>query len=173
MSKSGAGLLLGMLIAVPALSAQTAAPPAGQPTVSAATGGSQNDQQLLQEFRNDLQSVETDVLAKGLSLTTEEATKFWPVFQKFQKEQQAVMDAQLGAVKTYAEHYATLTDADSQAYVKSLLERDQKIHDLRVKYLAEFGKVLPPGKAARAVHISRRLGLAAQLKLATQVPLVR
>lgn len=169
MSKSGAGLLLGMLIAVPALSAQ----PAAQPTVSAATGGSQNDQQLLQEFRNDLQSVETDVLAKGLSLTTEEATKFWPVFQKFQKEQQAVMDAQLQGVKAYAENYATLTDADSQEYVKSLLARDQSIHDLRVKYLAEFGKVLPPGKAARAIHISRRLGLAAQLKLASLVPLVR
>ena len=70
MSKSGAGLLLGMLFVLPAISAQ----PSAQPTVSAATGGSQNDQQLLQEFRNDLQSVETDVLAKGLSLTTEEAT---------------------------------------------------------------------------------------------------
>lgn len=165
MSKSGVGLLLALLIALPAVAAE----PAARPVVATAP----SDQQLMEEFRKDLQSVETDVLQKGLSLTTDEATKFWPVFQRFQKEQQAIMDAQLAAVKNYAEHYATLTDADSQSYVKALLERDQKIHDLRVKYMAEYAKVLPAGKAARAIHISRRLGLAAQLKLASQVPLVR
>jgi len=32
------------------------------------------------------------------------------------------------------------------ACVNALLERDQRIHDLRVKYLADYSKVLPAGK---------------------------
>jgi len=76
-------------------------------------------------------------------------------------------------VRKYAAAYEHLTDADAVAYVSALLERDQKIHDLRVKYLAEYSKVLPPSKAARVIHLSRKLGFASQAKLADEIPLVR
>jgi len=159
MSKSGAGLLLAFLIALPlAAEEPTAGPKAAE------AGGAQ--------FRDELQSIETDVISKAVSLTAEEATKFWPVFQQFQSEQKAIIDGQIEAVRDYASHYATMSDEDAVAYVTALLERDQRIHDLRVKYLAEYSKVLPPGKAARVIHISRRLGLASQAKLASEIPLV-
>ena len=84
-----------------------------------------------------------------------------------------MIEGQIEAVREYAKDFATLTPEDSRAYVEALLERDQRIHDLRVKYLAEFAKVLPANKAARVIHISRRLGLASQAKLANEIPLVR
>ena len=46
----------------------------------------------------------------------------------------------------------TLSDADALAYANSLLTRDQKIHDLRVKYLAKFQTVVPIRVAAGAVE---------------------
>ena len=164
MSKSGTGLLLGLLIALPLAAAQ--------PTPDAKTG-EKNTGQVLAEFRDELQSVETEVISKSISLTTEEATKFWPVFQQFQSEQKAIIDGQVGAVREYASDYAALTDEDAVAYVAALLERDQRIHDLRVKYLAEYSKVVSPGKAARVIHITRRVGLTSQAKLAAAIPLVR
>ena len=100
-------------------------------------------------MRNDLQAARADVVAKGLTLSAEQAAKFWPLFEQFQAEQNAVIDAQLKATQKYADSYAKLTDADSTAYVNALLERDQKIHDIRVKWLAKFQTVLPPGTAAR------------------------
>jgi hypothetical protein len=161
MTKSCVGLLLGALIALPLAAAE----PAKDAT---ATEGNQSA-----EFRQALQAAETEVISKAVSLTTDEATKFWPVFKKFQSEQEAVIDKQLAALRQYADDFATLTDEQAVAYVNALLERDQRIHDLRVKYLAEYSKVLPAGKAARVIHISRRLGLASQAKLASEVPLVR
>ena len=162
MSKSAAILMLGLALALPAAGAEPAA------------GAAAADmQKQLDQFRSDLQAVETEVISKNVSLTTEEATKFWPVFQRFQKEQQTIIDGQAAAVKRYADNYAKLTDEESRAYVKALLERDQRIHDLRVKYLAEYSKVLPPGKAARVIQVSRRLGLVGQMKLSSEVPLVR
>lgn len=160
MKKTSAGLLLGMLIALPLAAAEPAADEKAAQGQSAAG------------FRDDLQSIETEVISKAVSLTTDEATKFWPVFKQFQAEQKATIDAQLAAVRNYANNYATLTDAQSVEYVNSLLERDQSIHDLRVKYLAEFSKILPAGKAARVIHTSRRVGIAAQAKLASEIPLV-
>ena len=177
MLKSGAGLLLGLLIVLPVVGAETTAkPPAAKPAVAtpaAPVDQRAADTKALEEFRNDLQAVETEVISKAVSLTTDEATKFWPVFKRFQAEQKTIIDGQIEAVRKYAEHYATLTDADASAYVTALLDRDKRINELRTRYMAEFAKVLPVGKAARVIHVSRRLALVAQVKLSTEVPLVR
>ena len=153
----------GIFLPAMAADAPAAKPAAAQPTT----------EQVLTDVRNDLQAARADVIAKGVSLTAEQASKFWPLFEQFQAEQNAVIDGQLKATQKYADAYAKLTDADSTAYVNALLERDQKIHDIRVKWLAKFQTVLTPGNAARVIHIDRRLGLVAQLKLASQIPLVR
>jgi hypothetical protein len=164
MLKSVIVLLSGMMLALPLAAAEPAAAPVTE---------GETVEQALVKFRDDLQAAETEVVSKAISLTSDEATAFWPVFKEFQGEQRSVIDDQIAAVRKYAENFATLSEEDSQAYVNALLERDQKIHDLRVEYLAKYSKVIGKNKAARVIHLSRRLGLAAQAKLAAGIPLVR
>ena len=142
------------------------------PAAKTAPAPQPGPEELVTQFRTDLQAARADVVAKGMTLTAEQATKFWPLFEQFQAEQNAVIDGQLKAVQKYADSYAKLTDADSLAYVTALLERDEKIQAIRVKWLTKFQSVLPAGAAARVIQIDRRLGQVAQLKLASQVPLV-
>src|SRR5688572_19603065 len=118
MSKTMLALLLGMVLALPAY-AQEAAPPAAP----AAAPSEADIEKALVEFRDLLQRVETEFVAKNLSLSTAEATAFWPVFKRFQEEKAAITDAQIASVRKYAARYATLTEADSAAYVEALLER--------------------------------------------------
>ena len=129
-------------------------------------------EQVMQQFRDDLQAAAADLMAKGLTLNAEQAAKFWPMFDAFQKEQKAIIDAQLKSLVKYRDTYKTMSDADALAYANSLLARDQDIHDLRVKYLAKFQTVVPTRVAARAIQIDRRLGLVAQVKGSSQVPLI-
>jgi hypothetical protein len=161
MKTSCIGLLLGALLALPLAAAEPASNAKAEETT-----------QTPEEFREGLQAAETEIISKAVSMTADEATKFWPLFKEFQSEQQVIIDAQLDALRQYADDYASLTDAQAVAYVNALLERDERIHDLRVKYLAEYSKVLPAGKAARVIHLSRRLGIASQAKLASEIPLV-
>jgi Spy/CpxP family protein refolding chaperone len=130
------------------------------------------NEQVIEQFRNDLQATAADTMAKGLTLKAEQAAKFWPMFEAFQKEQRAIIDDQLRAVVKYRETYKTLSDADALAYANALLERDQKIHELRVKYLARFQEVVPVRVAARAIQLDRRLGLVGQVSVSSQVPLI-
>lgn len=163
MFKSAAVMVLGMLFVLPVSAAE---PPAdGQ-------AGQKPTKQLLAEFRDEIQAIETEVVSKSISLTADEATRFWPLFKKFQTEKAAIIDGQVEAVRQYAGEYADLNDEESMSYVRALLDRDQRVHDLREKYLVEFAKVIAPGKAARVIHISRRLGLAGQARLAGAIPLV-
>jgi hypothetical protein len=114
-----------------------------------------------------------DVMAKGMTLTAEQAAKFWPLFEIFQKEQSAIVDGQLKATKKYADSRESLSDADALSYINALLERDAKLHDLRLKWLGKFQTVVPTKVAARAIQLDRRLGQVTQVKLSSQIPLIR
>ncbi|HUP08958.1 MAG TPA: hypothetical protein VMU47_17490 [Caldimonas sp.] len=161
------------LVALVALAAFAPAWAADAPAAQAAAAPPPDPEQTVAQFRADLQAARADIMAKALTLTAEQASKFWPLYDKYQKEQNAIIDSQLKATRKYAGSFSTLSDADALAYVKALLERDDQMQALHVKWLGTFQTVLPGGIAARVIQVDRRLGLVAQLKLSSQIPLVR
>ena len=131
------------------------------------------DEQIVAQFRNDLMAKRADIMAKGLTLTSDQAAKFWPLFETFQKEQDVVVNEQIQATEQFAQHYQDLSDKDALTYVNALLARDEKMHDLRVKWLTKFQSVIPAKIAARAIQLDRRLGQVAQVQISQRIPLVR
>lgn len=112
------------------------------------------------------------IMAKGLTLDAQQAAKFWPLFETYQKEQGLIVDAQSKALKEYADNFKTLADADATAYINSLLERDQKMHDLRVKWLKKFTEAVGAKSAASAIQLDRRLSNIVQVQLSSRIPLI-
>jgi Spy/CpxP family protein refolding chaperone len=148
-------------------SAQAQAP--AQKTSTTTASGSSDS--VLKDLRADMQSSRADIMAKNLTLTAEQASKFWPVSNAYQKQQNAIMDAQLKGLQKYMESSETLDDASALALMDAHLERDAKMTALRRKWLTEFQKVLPTKLAVRAMQIDRRLSLVAQMEVAAQLPL--
>jgi hypothetical protein len=149
-------------------SAQAQAP-AQQASTTTASGQRVDD--VLKAMRLDLQSSRADIMAKNLTLTAEQAAKFWPVFDTYQKEQNAIIDAQLRGIQKYVDSYETLDDAAALALLRAHFERDAKMNALRQRWLGEFQKVLPTKLAVRAMQIDRRLSLAAQMEVTSRIPL--
>jgi Spy/CpxP family protein refolding chaperone len=141
---------------------QASTTPAPAPTVD----------ETLKALREDMQSSRADIMAKNLSLTADQAAKFWPAFSAYQKEQNAIMDEQLKGIQKYVESYDSLDDAGALALMRAHLQRDAKMVALRQKWLGEFQKVLPTKLAVRAIQIDRRLSLATQMQVASEIPLV-
>jgi Spy/CpxP family protein refolding chaperone len=131
-----------------------------------------NVEEILRGVRADLQASRADIIAKNLTLTSEQAAKFWPVYDKYQQEQSAIMDQQLKGIQQYSERFQALDDAGAMALIKAHLERDARMVALRVKWLPEFQKVLPTKLAVKLIQIDRRLSLAHQLEISSQIPLV-
>jgi len=139
------------------------------PAKQASTGPTSDD--VLKTLRADMQSSRADVMAKNMTLTADQAAKFWPVFNAYQKEQNVIMDAQLKGIQKFVEHQDTLDDAEALGLMNAHLERDAKMTALRRKALADFQKVLPTKLAVRAMQIDRRLSLVAQMEVVAQLPL--
>jgi len=128
--------------------------------------------EMLAALRSDMQATRADVMAKNLSMTAAQAAKFWPVYEAYQKEQNAIMDEHLKGIQRYIESFDTLDDAGALALVKAHLDRDERMNSLRQKALGDFQKVVGTKLAARAIQIDRRLSLAYQLQIASKIPLV-
>jgi Spy/CpxP family protein refolding chaperone len=127
--------------------------------------------EVLVAVREDMQATRSDVMAKNLSLTAQQAASFWPVYDAYQKEQNGIMDEHLKGIQRYIETFDTLNDAGALALITAHLDRDAKMNALRQRALGDFRKVLGTKLAVRAIQIDRRLSLAYQIQITSKIPL--
>ncbi len=85
-------------------------------------------------------------LTKYLDLSSEEAQKFWPVYNKMHDEMKSVFEKDK-ALKTGKE-IKDMTDEELNKFINAHFENDQKMLDIKKKYAEEFKKVLPLQKVA-------------------------
>ena len=128
---------------------------------------------VLKAIRGDLQNSRADVVAKNVSLTTAQASVFWPLFEKYQKEQNVIMDDQLKSVQWFIENFEKADDAAALQLINAHFARDAKMTALRQQWLGEFQKAVGTKLAVRVMQIDRRLSLAHQAFITSKIPLAR
>lgn len=123
-------------------------------------------------MRKDLRDAWKQIVAANMTLTGDEAAKFWPVYDAYMQETAKVNDARVGVVKDYAANYATLTDSQASDYVHRWCSSDEAQAKLRVQWIGKFEKAVGAKKSAVFFQIDRRLSLITELQLAAQLPLI-
>jgi Spy/CpxP family protein refolding chaperone len=126
---------------------------------------------VLKAVRSDLQGERADIMAKNLTLTSEQAAKFWPLYEGYQKEQNVIMDEQLRGIQRFIEGFDTLDDAAALGLINAHFDRDARMTALRKKWLGQFQTALNTKLAVRVMQIDRRLSLAHQIVFTSKIPL--
>ncbi len=107
----------------------------------------------------------------NMHLTAEEAKKFWPVYDQYEKQMDQIEARHIKEVHDYAKHYATLTDADAKAKLDEVISIQQGILDTQKEYIPKFRAVLPDIKVTRFFQIDNKLRALVQCDLAQSIPL--
>ena len=150
---------------------------AAQPAAPANQGASAQQPNTVTDkdiemLRQDLRDQRKQIVALNLPLTTDEATKFWPVFDQYRQAAIKPNDERWEIIKSYAANYETMTDAQAQDYIKRSNAVDEQLLALRMKYVPMFEKVISPKKTATFVQIDRRVDLLINLQLSSMIPMV-
>jgi hypothetical protein len=153
-----------------ALFAQTGAQPAN-PNPPQASRETITDQEI-KLLQQDVRDQRRQIVAANLPLTTEESTKFWPVYDQYIAEVTKLLDGRFAEIKQYAAQYATMDDKQATDYIRKLFDADKAMTDLRVKYIPNFENVLPRKKAAMFLQMDRRLQMMIDLQRASLIPLI-
>jgi hypothetical protein len=163
------------------LRAQQPAPASSSSSAPASAPGSANPSKVTAEqvndanvqlMRQDIRAERKKIVAANMPLTETEATKFWPLYDRYISETIKVNDARYAVIKEYAQNYGTLTAAQADNLIRRWITLDQDNTQLRLKFIPEFQKVISNQKTALFFQIDRRLGMMIELQLAQQVPLV-
>ncbi|MGI4021440.1 MAG: hypothetical protein ACRYFA_08025 [Janthinobacterium lividum] len=110
--------------------------------------GSSNQQNSRNNFNNNnidnsngmqkIDKIKTDFLSDNMHLTSDEAERFWPVYNQYQHE--------LNPILHQKRQNMLSSQKNPQATVNDNFEFDSKILSIKKHYNEEFSKVLPPDK---------------------------
>jgi len=102
-----------------------------------------------QENREKIEAMKVSFITEKLSLTTDEAQKFWPVYNKYKAEMKDLRKAKKAAYGDAKPNFDTMNEKEIAAMMEQKFINDQKALDLKKKYHEEFKKVLPVKKVAQ------------------------
>jgi Spy/CpxP family protein refolding chaperone len=122
-----------------------------------------------------LARIQTDkraLVEKGMNLTPEEAKKFWPLYDQFQRELEVQQRAYNRAVLDFLQAGASITDANAKRLAEEALAATTAEAKLREKHFRQLLKVLPARQAARYVQIENKLQAVVRFEAAKIIPLV-
>lgn len=143
----------------------------------ASTASSKDNQasidQSLALIRQDLRSNKKQTIAASLQLTDAEATKFWPVYDRYTTELSKLGDQRYALIKEYANGFGTLTDDQALTLLKRSLSLDEQVAQLRSKYLPIVNQVLPGTKTATFFQMDRYINSLIDVQVAGAIPLVQ
>ncbi len=102
--------------------------------------------------KEKVESMKIAFLTQKLDLTPDEAQKFWPVYNEFQKKREEIHKKRREEMKQSKGNLDSLSDKQIEAIVDGEMGIRQKNLDLEKEYHSKFKSVLPIRKVAKLYH---------------------
>ena len=112
------------------------------------------------------------LVAANLTLSDDEAARFWPLYDKYQTDMSAVQDRTVKVIQDYAASFADLSNEKAMALANDWLSAEGDRVKVRRDYLPEFAKVLPGKKVVRFYQIENKMDAIMRYDLAREIPVV-
>lgn len=123
-------------------------------------------------LRKDVKKEKVAILSELMDLGPEEAAKFWPVYNEYDRELMRLADERIAFLRMYAENFDALTDANATQIVDGLIGVDSRRNQLVKKYFDKLSQTLTPKLAGRFVQIEHQLLLLIDLQISASLPVV-
>jgi len=119
-----------------------------------------------------IQSNRKALVAVNLKLTDDEAAKFWPVYDRYQKEINAIGDRLVGVIQDYTANFSDLSNEKAMKLVDDYLAVEADRVKVKRAYVDEFAKALPGRKVTRFYQIENKMDAVIRYDLAATIPVV-
>jgi hypothetical protein len=128
--------------------------------------------QDIELMRSDIRAKKKKIMAANVSLTSDEATKFWPIYDQYMQETIKINDERWAMIEEYAVNYSKMTDEIAQDYMNHSANVDERLITLRRKYVPIFQNVISPKKTAQWYQADRRLDILMNMQMLSLIPVV-
>lgn len=126
----------------------------------------------LRTLANTVRANRRALVAVNLALSSEEAAKFWPLYDRYQTAITAIGDKVVKLVDDYIANYRDLTDDQAVSLMTDYLAADAERIKVRQTYLPQFLAILPGRTVARFYQIENKMDAVVRYELAATIPVV-
>lgn len=94
-------------------------------------------------MKDKIESMKIGFITQKLNLTSEEAQKFWPVYNKFSDDLHKLRSTTKGKLADDFNELASMSDLDAEKTLNEMISYKISEAEMIKKYATEFKKVLP------------------------------
>ena len=127
----------------------------------------------LDGLRTELRSSKKQAVAATLMLTDAEATKFWPIYDRYTADIIKINDDKFSLIADYLNKFGKYDDAKATDFINRWIDIDVRTAALRARYIPIVSRVLPGVKTASFFQMDRRLQMVVDLNLASRLPILQ
>ena len=136
-------------------------------------GAGESTKADMEIVRDAIRANKKALVSANVTLTDEEAARFWPVYDRFQKDLAAVNDRFAKVLTDYAASFEDLSNDNALKLAKDYQAAEEERLKVRRAYLTALEKVLPGRKAVRVYQIENKIDAVVRYDLATEIPVVK
>ncbi len=101
-----------------------------------------------EDRRENMESMKIAFITKEVKLTSEEAKKFWPVYNEYTDELKKIREARHERMKDAKSDFGSMSDKDVEKLIDTEMASRQQEIDLQKQYHSRFKETLPIKKVA-------------------------
>ncbi|KIX22773.1 sensor of ECF-type sigma factor [Flavobacterium sp. 316] len=107
--------------------------------------------QGFKEKKEKIKALKVAFITEELNLTTEEAQKFWPVYNSYDDKQFEIRHNKMKAIVNQYEssEIEKLSEKEALQLVKKMEANEDEMHNLKKKYIKDLLNVLPAKKVVK------------------------
>jgi hypothetical protein len=139
---------------------------------AAEPSGGEAEKASIDTLLNAIRANRKAVVGVNMKLTDDEATKFWPVYDRYQKEMSAIGDRMVALLGEYGKNFRDMADDKAMKIVDDYLNIEADRVKVKRSYVEEFAKALPGRKLARFYQIENKMDAVIRYEMAKTIPVV-
>jgi hypothetical protein len=163
-------------IALPAFAqgapAPTKAPAAPAPTAAPAKADAKAAPAAKPTLRERIKTEKKAIVMANLGLSEDEAKKFDPVYEAYQKDLAGLADRMLKVIDEFGKNFEAMDDKTAKKLIEENVAIEADRAKLMKQYLPKFAKAIPQKKVARYYQIENKLRAVVMAEMADVIPLV-
>lgn len=98
--------------------------------------------------KEQIKSLKIGFITNQLSLTTEEASKFWPIYNAFEVKQQEIKKQKLNLIldEFYKDSLDKISDKEASVILTQIEAAEEELFQLKKKFIASLKGIISPLK---------------------------
>lgn len=141
------------------------------PNVSTAQSNDPGVNSYIESMRADVRADKVAIITNAMQFNDRDGKAFWPVYHKYEADLMKINDQRVALIKSYADNFTTLTDAEAKDMIEKSLDFESRRAEAKKKCAKELQKAgLSSLTVAKFIQLEHRLDLLVDVQIAAQLP---